>query len=352
MNRDWGSRDADFIALTHEMRERLLKIANAAATHTAVPIAGSGSLAVEAILGTLIPPSGKLLVLSNGSYGERIYNIAVRLQRPVLIVRGAEHEPTNLSEVETALENDLSITHVAAVHCETTTGVLNPIQKIAEIVNRHGRCLIVDAMSSFGALPVDLTTTKITAIIASSNKCLEGVPGVGFSLVEANTIAMSAGQSPSFYMDMHLQWREFERSGQWRFTPPVQVVAALVQALRELEAEGGPSARGSRYNENMQTLLSGMKKMGFQTFLRGDVQAPIIATFLEPTERWFTFEKFYSGLAQRGFLIYPGKLATKPSFRIGCIGSITSVEILSFLTAVSETISDLMARLASANDVR
>jgi 2-aminoethylphosphonate-pyruvate transaminase len=342
MLRDWGSRDVGFIALTAELRERLLTVANGSASHVAIPLQGSGTYIVEAAIGTLVGPADKLLVLINGAYGERMAVIAQRLGRRIEVLRWAEDEIVDVAAVDKALAADPDMTQVALVHCETTTGILNPLDAIAACVARHGRALLLDAMSSFGALEIDLAKTPIRAVLASSNKCLEGSPGLGFALVEHDAIAAAKGVSPSLSLDLYEQWRGFETNGQWRFTPPVQVVAALVEALRALEAEGGPSARLARYGDNLRTLLDGMRGLGFDLYLDPAVQAPIIATFIQPTDRPFAVEAFYQGLAERGFLIYPGKLTQADSFRIGCIGALDRhdfTRLLEAIRAVLETAS-------------
>jgi 2-aminoethylphosphonate-pyruvate transaminase len=342
MLRDWGSRDHDFIALTAEVRTRLLAVANAAASHVAVPLQGSGTFIVEATIGTLVGPQDKLLVLVNGAYGERIVKIAQRLGRAVATLVWEEIEPVDAGRVARALDADVSITHVAVIHCETTTGLLNPLAEIAAVVAAAGRKLLVDAMSSFGALPLDLAVLPATAVMASSNKCLEGAPGLGFALIETAALAASKGNSPSLSFDLVEQWRGFEANGQWRFTPPVQVLAALGVALRLLEAEGGPAARLARYRENCDLLVEGMARLGFPLLLDRVLQAPIIATFRHP-HAGFDFERFYQALAARGFVIYPGKLSKAESFRIGCIGAVDAADFRRLLATVEDIREDRSA---------
>jgi len=341
MLRDWGSRDRAFIAMTAELRQRLLAVAQGEGSHVAIPLQGSGTFIVEAAVTTLVPATGKLLVLANGAYGERMIEIARRLGRPVEALRWPEDRPVEPEQVDRALAADPAITHVALVHCETTSGLLNPLEPVAEVVATHGRALILDAMSSFGVLPIDLSTTKVAAVLASSNKGLEGVPGLGFALVERAIILAAKGNSPSLSFDLHDQWRGFEGNGQWRFTPPVQVVAALVEALRLLEAEGGAPARLRRYQDNFDTLAEGMTRLGFRLFLDPAVQAPIIATFHPLDDPRFAFDRFYEALAARGFLIYPGKLTKADSFRIGCIGALDRSDFLELLVAVEEALAEL-----------
>jgi len=341
MLRDWGSRDRAFIALTAELRQRLLAVAGGEASHVAIPLQGSGTFIVEAAIATLLPPAGKLLVLANGAYGERMVAIANRLGRQVEALRWPEDRPVEPERVDQALAADPSISHVALVHCETTSGILNPFETVAEIVAGRGRALILDAMSSFGALPIDLSATPAIAVLASSNKGLEGVPGLGFALVERQAIAAAKGNSPSISLDLHDQWRGFEGNGQWRFTPPVQVVAALVEALRLLEAEGGQAARLRRYQDNFATLAAGMARLGFRLFLDPAVQTPIIATFHPLDDPRFAFDRFYEALAARGFLIYPGKLTQADSFRIGCIGALDRNDFRALLVAIEEALSEM-----------
>ncbi len=335
MLRDWGSRDGDFIALTAEVRRRLLAVANAADSHVAVPLQGSGTFIVEAAIGTLVGPNDKLLVLVNGAYGERIVKIAQRIGRTVEALTWEEIEPVDPGRVARALDADAAITHVAVIHCETTTGLLNPLADIAAVVAKAGRKLLIDAMSSFGALPLDLSSLPATAVMASSNKCLEGTPGLGFALIEKQALVAAQGNSPSLSFDLVEQWRGFEGNGQWRFTPPVQVLAALGEALRLLEAEGGPAARLARYSENCDILVDGMARLGFPLLLERDLQAPIIATFRHP-DRPFAFERFYEALAARGFVIYPGKLSKAESFRIGCIGAVDASDFRRLLAAIQD----------------
>ena len=339
MAADWGSRDPAFIALTAELRERLLRVANASATHVAVPIQGSGTYALEAAAATLLGPDDTLLVLINGAYGERMAAIAHRLGHRVEVLRWAEDMAVHPAEVRAALAANAAITHVAAVHCETTTGILNPLPDIAAAVADAGRVLLVDAMSSFGALPLDAAALPAPVVLASSNKCLQGAPGVAFALVERTLLARCEGHSASTALDLHAQWRGFDGNGQWRFTPPVQVVAALVEALRGLEAEGGPPARLARYRANCDTLLDGAAALGLRLYLDRAVQAPIIATFHAPPAP-FDFARFYDALVARGFAIYPGKLTRGETFRIGCIGAVVPADMARLVAALGPALAE------------
>ncbi|HTW09315.1 MAG TPA: 2-aminoethylphosphonate--pyruvate transaminase [Acidimicrobiales bacterium] len=344
MQRDWGSRDVEFIAMNREVRERLLGLVEAEETHVCVPLQGSGTFTVEAVIGTLLPRAGKLLVLVNGEYGRRIVEIARVMGRRVEAVEWPEDEPVDPAEVGRRLSADRSVTHVAVVHCETTSGILNPIGAVAEAVAVRGLPLIIDSMSAFGALPLNARSSPFAAVAASANKCLEGVPGMGFAIIDREVLEASKGNCSSLSLDLYAQWKGFERNGQWRFTPPTHVVAALLQALDEHAAEGGVAGRGARYARNHELLVDGMEALGFECLLARAVQAPIIVTFLMPGDPHFEFLDFYERLSARGFLIYPGKLTVADSFRIGCIGRIGETEIRSALDAIRAVLDEMGVR--------
>ncbi|NQW01422.1 MAG: 2-aminoethylphosphonate--pyruvate transaminase [Rhodospirillales bacterium] len=341
MLRDWGSRDATFIETNRRIQRRLLDLADATDSHVCVPVQGSGTFAVEATLGTLIGKTDKALVLINGAYGQRIARILDILGRRFETLESAENIPNDTAALAARLHRQPDITHVIAVHCETTSGILNPIPEIAGIVADAGRKLIIDAMSAFGALPLSASTIAFEAVIASSNKCLEGVPGLGFALIETNALQASRGNSPSLCLDLFDQWQTMKTSGQWRFTPPTHVIAALDAALEQLHQEGGPPARLRRYRNNCRVLVAGMRRLGFETLLPDHLQAPIIVTFRMPRTPEFCFEAFYAGLKHRGFVIYPGKLTVAESFRMGCIGHLGEQQIDGALAAVAATLNKL-----------
>lgn len=341
MLRDRGSRDPEFVALTAGVRRRLVDLAGAADSHVCMPIQGSGTFAVEAMLGTLTPRRARTLVVLNGAYGRRMAKILDTMGRAYTVTETPEDIPANPAAVDAALSADPEIACVAVVHCETTSGLLNPLEDIAAVTDRHHRGLLIDATSSFGAIPLDARTTPFDALAASANKCLEGVPGLAFVIARRSLIEAAAGNAHSLSLDLCDQWRAMEANGQWRFTPPTHVVAALASALDALDAEGGVAARGRRYTENCRVLVEGMRALGFETLLDDDDQAPIIVTFKEPSDPAFEFAAFYELLRQRGFAIYPGKLTTQPSFRIGCIGAIDADDIRAALAAVAASLQDL-----------
>ena len=292
MQHDFGSRDKRFIAINRRIRERLLDIAGVRDTHVCVPVQGSGTFAVEATIGTLTRLDSHLLILVNGAYGRRIAKICDYYGRRYTVLESAEDVPNDTDAVEQALRTDPTLSHVVAVHCETTSGILNPIEAVAEITASAGRSLIVDTMSAFGAIELDATQIAFDAVVASANKCLEGVPGLGFAIIRKSVLESCAGNAPSLSLDLYDQWQGLEANAQWRFTPPTHVIAAFDQALTEHEAEGGVAGRGARYRRNCDILIDGMRSMGFVPLLADELQAPIIVTFHMPADPKFDFQNF------------------------------------------------------------
>ncbi|MBK8535052.1 MAG: 2-aminoethylphosphonate--pyruvate transaminase [Candidatus Competibacteraceae bacterium] len=341
MLRDWGSWDSDFNELTAAICRRLLAVAHAEASHVCVPLQGSGTYAVEAALATLLPRDGKALVLMNGAYGQRMARILEYLGRNFMPLDMGDYLPPLPDQVEAMLDADPGITHVAVVHCETSSGILNPLEAIAEITQRQGRRLLVDAMSAFGALPIDARELPFDGLVASANKCFEGVPGFGFALLRRDALEQCQGNSHSLSLDLYDQWTAMERSGQWRFTPPTHVVAAFASALEQHEAEGGVAGRLARYARNKEVLVEGMRAMGFHTLLADRWLSPIIVTFHAPGHLHFDFNLFYRLIKQRGFIIYPGKLTEVDSFRIGCIGQLFEEQMRGVLTAIRAVLDEM-----------
>jgi 2-aminoethylphosphonate-pyruvate transaminase len=341
MTRDWGSRDAAFIAVNRRVRERLVELVGGGDSYMCVPVQGSGTFAVEAMIGTLLPKAGKLLILINGAYGKRAAKICDYMGRAHTDLEWAEDQVVDPRRVEAALTSDAAITHVFVVHCETTSGVLNPIAEVGKVVAAAGRRLLIDSMSTFGALPLDARDIAFDAVAASSNKCIEGVPGVGFVIGRRAALEAAKGNAHSLSLDLHDQWAAMEKTAQWRFTPPIQVIVAFEQALREHEAEGGVAGRGARYRNNCRLLVEGMRALGFETLLPDHLQAPIIVTFRMPADSRFQFESFYDRLREKGYVIYPGKLTVADSFRIGCIGRLYPQHMEGALLAVREVLDEM-----------
>jgi 2-aminoethylphosphonate-pyruvate transaminase len=341
MLRDWGSWDSSFNAITAGVRERLLAMVAGHHSHVCVPMQGSGTFSVEAAVNTLVPRDGHLLVLINGAYGKRLAKLAQMMGRRTSIFETAEDVPTTARDVERLLAGDASVTHVALIHCETSTGILNPLAEIAAVVARHGKGLIVDAMSSFGALPIDAGAMPFDALVAASGKCIEGPPGMGFVIARRTALEAAAGNSTSLSLDLHDQWQYMEKTTQWRYTPPTHVVAAFAAALDAHAAEGGPPARLARYARNCDMLVSGMKALGFRPFLDAAIQAPIIVTFHAPADTRYAFRDFYDRVREKGYILYPGKLTQVETFRVGCIGAIGPDEMRQAVNAIGDTLREM-----------
>jgi 2-aminoethylphosphonate-pyruvate transaminase len=347
MLRDWGSWDASFNAVTADVRRKLLDVIHGHDSHVCVPLQGSGTFSVEAAVNTLVPRDGHVLVLVNGAYGTRLVKLTTMMGRKCSVFETAENVPTTPQDVDRLLKADPTITHVGLIHCETSTGILNPLPEIAAVVHRHGKSLIVDAMSSFAAIGIDARTTPFDALIAASGKCVEGPPGMGFVFVRKSVLEKCAGNSSSLSLDLHDQWTYMERTTQWRYTPPTHVVAAFNAALDQLVAEGGQPARLARYSKNCETLVSGLGELGFRLFLRPEIQAPIILTFHAPPDPAYNFKEFYAGVRDKGFILYPGKLTQVETFRVGCIGAIGPDEMRHAVHAVRDTLSEMGIRQVS-----
>src|SRR3989454_2584310 len=343
MLRDWGSWDSEFNQITARLREGLLRIVHGEGTHECVPLQGSGTFSVEAAIGTLVPRGGHVLVPVNGAYCQRIARICKVLGRQLTTFDYAEDAQIRPEDIDRLLTNDPSITHVALVHCETSTGILNPLHEIALVVQRHGKGLIIDAMSSFGALEIDARKTPFDAVVAASGKCLEGVPGMGFVLARRAALERCEGNCHSLAMDLYDQWVYMNKTTQWRFTPPTHVVAALDAAIAQYLEEGGLGARGARYAHNCRTLIDGMAKLGLKSYLPAAIQAPIIVTFYAPDSPNYTFKSFYDAVKAQGYILYPGKLTTLETFRVGCMGQLGERGITGAVEAVGKVLAKMRA---------
>lgn len=342
MMKDWCTWDNNYNSIVQNIRQKLVELAQASQEkYTSVLMQGSGTFAVESVIGTVIPQNGKLLILANGAYGQRIATIAQYLNINYKLIDFGELAAPDIDTIDNALENDKDITHVAVVHCETTTGIINPIEDIAKVVKEHNRTYIVDAMSSFGGVPIAVEELGIDFIISSANKCVQGVPGFGYIIANKAKLEKTKGQARSLSLDLYDQWNTMESNhGKWRFTSPTHTVRAFAQALKELEEEGGIEARFKRYTTNQHTLVKGMRKLGFKTLLNNKLHSPIITTFLSPEESWYEFNSFYQNLKSKGFVIYPGKVTNYNCFRIGNIGDIFPEDIEQLILAIKETVTN------------
>ncbi len=343
MLRDLGSRDIEFIETVREVRDGLLRLADVSkeAGFETVLMQGSGTFGVESVLGSTIPRDGKLLVLINGAYGERIAGMAEVLRIDATALRWAESSKPTVADLREKLESDDAITHVASVHCETTTGIINPIEELGRQVRASGRTYIVDAMSSFGAVPINLEEAAVDFLVSSANKCVEGVPGFSFAICRRDALEACEGRARSLSLDLHAQWAGLESNGQFRFTPPTHTILAFAQALREIEAEGGVAGRAARYRRNHETLVAGMRALGFEEYLPPEDQGHIITSFRYPQHGGFDFGELYRRLGDRGLTIYPGKVSDADCFRIGNIGRIFESDMEALLAGVREALGEM-----------
>jgi 2-aminoethylphosphonate-pyruvate transaminase len=348
---DFGSRDIEFRAIVSEIRRELKRLAGCDDSYECVIVQGSGTFAIEAALGSLAPAKKKkTLVVANGNYGDRAAAILETIGRPVVKIDKGDSASPTVADVAAALDADADITHIWIVHCETTSGIVNPITEIGALARERGKIYMVDAMSSFGALPLDMVGDKMDVMVSSSNKCIEGVPGFSYVLVKRDLLIASEGKSHSIVLDLFQQWKGLESNGQFRFTPPTHSMVAFRQALRELESEGGIAMRRARYQRNAEELITRMRAMGFTPLLNDNEAGPIIQTFLTPRDPKFDFEQFYESLRQRGFAIYPGKLTKRPSFRIGTIGQINDKVIKALAVAIEEVLKQMDVREFTPKD--
>ncbi|MDJ0388828.1 2-aminoethylphosphonate--pyruvate transaminase [Roseomonas sp. E05] len=350
MLRDRPSGDVEFQEDVTLARTYLVSLINGQGSYSAVPIPGSATYANEAVIATLVPRGGKVLIHSNGVYGDRLVEICAARGIACAVLRTPPFTPASAEQFEQALAADAAITHVFVVHCETSTGVLNPLEPVAEVCRRHSKGLLIDAVASLGAVPIDARKLDFQAVTLSSNKCMQGVPGVGWAIVQSDALESARGNSDSLTLDLWDQNQHMEHSGAFRFTPPTQVVAAFAQACREHAAEGGTEARLERYRRNWRRLVDGMRQMGFVTVVPDGFASPIVATFRYPNHPDFSFEALFQGMKRRGFIIFPGRLALADTFRIGCMGDVTESDIADAMEALAETMQEMgIAELGRAD---
>ena len=346
MLRDLGSRDFEFIKIIKDIRVKLLEAGQVAGKgYEAIIMQGSGTFSIEAVLSSAIPPDGINFIIINGAYGKRIAKICDILKIKTLIYECPENTTPDLKEIDSVLKKNNDITTVSVIHCETTTGIINPIKEIGEIVSKYKKTYFVDAMSSFGAVPADLDECRIDFLVSSANKCIEGVPGFGFILAKKQSLLKTKGMARTLTLDIYDQWEGLEKNGQFRFTPPTHSLIAFHQALMELEQEGGVESRGARYKLNYQTLIAGMRKMGFKEYLTPEDQGYIITSFRYPQNSNFNFENFYEKLNELDYVIYPGKVSDADCFRIGNIGRIFPTDVKALLAAIHNVLDEMEVSL-------
>jgi len=347
MLHDLGSRDDAFIAVVKEIRSELLRLGGVSQQegYETVLMQGSGTFGVESVISSVVGKNDQLLVLVNGAYGERIVKMAKVHGITHIVKTFPENEIVTPNAVQEVLSQHPGVTHVACIHSETTTGLFNPITEIGAICKQAGKVFIVDAMSSFGGVQMDIKAMQIGFLVSSSNKCIEGVPGFSFVLCKKSELLKAQGQARSLSLDLYDQWNGLEKNGQFRFTPPTHSLLAFRKAIRELDTEGGIVAREARYKKNKAMLDAGMQAMGFKYYLEHDIQGHIISSFLYPQDPNFDFMKFYQALSDRGLVIYPGKLSLMDAFRIGNIGYIFPKDIEALLSAIKEVLTEMNVRL-------
>lgn len=339
MMEDHCTWDDDYKQITQKIRKNLLKLAHVSEEdYTVVLMQGSGSFGVESVLTSVVGEEDKLLIVANGAYGERMTDIADHAKLSYAVYRVDYDQVPSAQKVEEILKGDPAITHVAMVHSETTSGILNDIASVSKVVKAAGKTMIVDAMSSFAGVDIQVEELGIDFLISSANKCIQGVPGFGFIIARKSELAHCKGVSRSLSLDIYDQWETMEKGhGKWRFTSPTHVVRAFKQAMDELEAEGGVQARHERYCRNHEVLVAGMRSLGFKTLLDDTIQSPIITSFLYP-DAAFDFKEFYKQLKTKGFVIYPGKISQADTFRIGNIGDVFPEDFSRLIDAIKSTI--------------
>ncbi len=348
MMADWPVQDIEFRDMVREIREDLARLAGCDDSFECVPMQGPGQFVIEAALGALAPTGiAKTLVISNGTYGDRAAHVLEKLKRPYIKISKGEDAAVTSEEIRPLLDADRNITHVWMTQCDRTTGITNPVSDIAKVVKSKSRVFMVDAIASFGALPLNMTQELVDVVVSSASDSLEGVPGVSFVLLKRDLLVASAGKSHSVALDLHAQWAELQQTGDFRFTPPTHAIVALREALRELHAEGGITARYDRYRRTADALVDGMRRMGFAPLLTADRAGPILQTFLYPRDPAFDFDEFTRLLRGRGFSIAPGVLQKLKTFRIGTIGKLDSRVIERALSSIEDALKELGIKDAS-----
>jgi 2-aminoethylphosphonate-pyruvate transaminase len=334
---DYGPWDEDAVQIVGDVRSALSGLLGGADPRTTVLINGTGTMAIESVIGSAVPRGAKLLVLVNGAFGARTKRSCQAIGLDFVEIREPEDVPIDPADVDRALAADPSIGHVISVHCETTTGLLNPIREIGLAVQRHKRRYIVDAVSSFGAYPIgpgcaiDPDAGPIDHLIASPNKCLEGVPGFAFTISRLEAIQACEGNARSYALDLFEQWRFMEERGWFRFTPPLHALRAFRQALREFAAEGGVAGRMARYQDNHRVLIEGMERMGFRPFVADPAARSHIVTAFRFPFADFDLTAIVKRLRRAGQNIFPIYFSAEPTFRLANIGSIDRSEIQALL---------------------
>lgn len=326
-----------------DVRQGLLDVAGVSSSeYTTVPVQGSGTFAIESVLCSVVDKKRGVLVIANGAYGLRQTAITKAHKIPTILYECPDYQSPNLVEIEKLLQTTAKdVSHVSVVHSETTSGIVNDVEAVGILAKKYGKRLIIDAMSSFGAYPIDFQRGGVDYLISSANKCIEGVPGFAFAICKTSSLAEAKGNSSSLALDLYAQNGGLDSNGQFRFTPPTHPLIAFATALKELKIEGGVQARGERYRTNQQTLMKGLAKLGFELYLPKEQQGYIISSYRWPTDSNWNFESFYSKLNERGFVIYPGKVSNADCFRIGHIGRIFPEDTERLVEAITEVCKEM-----------
>lgn len=333
--------DDDYKKITQNIRTELLDLAHVSEQdYTVVLMQGSGTFGVESVLTSVIGEEDKLLIAANGAYGERMGDIAEHARITYEIYNQEYDKVPDAEEIKKILQNNPEITHVSMVHSETTSGILNDIESVAKVVKEAGKTLIIDAMSSFGGVDIDVYGLGIDFLVSSANKCIQGVPGFSFIIANRKKLMESKGKARSLSLDLYDQWETMEKDGKWRFTSPTHVVLAFAKALEEMKAEGGIEGRSRRYAQNNHLLISRMKELGIEPYITGQHQGPIITTFFYPEHSEFSFQEMYDYIKARGYAIYPGKVTEADTFRIGNIGEIYEADINKLCDIIEEFLKE------------
>jgi 2-aminoethylphosphonate aminotransferase len=345
-------REVEFCAQLAEVRQRLAGLAGNPEQITAIPVVGSGTTALEAALISLVPAGGRVIFIDNGVYGRRLVEIARTYGIAHQVIAFGDAKPVDLAKVEAVLEASAAVaTHLAFVHHETSSGMLNPLDELTRLAGRFDLAVLVDAMSSFGAIPIRVGEGGVDALVSSANKCLQAMPGLAFAIATRSSLERVRGTKPrSYVLDLVAEFDQLEKTGQMRFTCPPQIVSALHRALLELEVEG-LSERRRRYRHSMQTLVRGLGKLGFELLLEEPHQSQILVAVREPPEPWYDFGELHDALYRLGFTIYPGHPSAgggESNFRLSVLGDIDARDIEAFLAALGDCLSRMMKGRALA----
>ncbi|HZH28563.1 MAG TPA: 2-aminoethylphosphonate--pyruvate transaminase [Azospirillaceae bacterium] len=344
MRFDHNPGDRGIADMTRRIRDYVLTLGNAAGTHECVPLQGSATYGTEAVVLACVPADGKVLVVNNGFYGVRARDVVAATGRAVATFDVPGFGLPDLDDLARRIDADPAITHVLVCQVETGTGALNPAADVAKLAQEHGKGVIVDAVAAFGALPLDIGGLGLDAVVASPNKCLEGVPGIALPILRRDVLAKSAGRYGGMALDLHARWRQYEQTGCWTFTAPTHVVAALDAAIGIHAAEGGAPARLRKYRQTWQWLVDGMRQAGIAILIPDEIASPIVVTFHRPADPAFAWEPFFEGVKRRGYWLFNGKLTQIPTFRIGCMGSVGEADMAGLVAAVDETLLEMGVR--------